>query len=99
MTETAPAPTLREALDLIAALTERVAALEAGQRVSEDGVPRRAGRWVRMKAAAKATSRSVSGLKKLCRQGRVVFDDDAPCRLINVDTVPRKVPRVPRVPA
>jgi hypothetical protein len=97
------APTLREALDLIAALTARVAVLEAERQVREDGPARPPGRWLRMKAAARATGRSVSGLKKLCRQGRVVFDDDAPCRLINVDSVPRKrvfkVSKMPEMPA
>jgi hypothetical protein len=103
MTETTrigTAPTLREALDLIAALTRRVDALEAERRIKEDGPPRLSGQWLRMKAAARATGYSVSGLKKLCRQGRVVFDDDAPRRLINIDSVPRKrVPKVPVVPA
>jgi hypothetical protein len=61
---------------------------------SEDGRSRPPGRWLRMKAAAKVTGRSVNGLKKLCRQGRVVFDDDAPRRLINVDTVPSRVSKV-----
>jgi hypothetical protein len=89
-------------------LTARVEVLEglphgtAKTVESEDGRSRPPGRWLRMKAAAKATGRSVSGLKKLCRQGRVVFDDDAPRRLINVDSVPArvaKVPKVPKVPA
>jgi hypothetical protein len=86
--------------EVIAALVERIAALEAERQVREDGPPRPlSGRWLRMKAAARATGRSVSGLKKLCRQGRVVFDDDAPCRLINIDSVPARVAKVPKVPA
>jgi hypothetical protein len=77
----------------------RIAELEArcGAAHSEDGRSRLPGRWLRMKAAAKVTGRSVSGLKKLCRQGRVVFDDDAPRRLINVDSVPVRVSKVSKV--
>jgi hypothetical protein len=97
--------------DASSSLEERVAALErivaqllgGGDQLvalgGEDGPARPPGRWLRMKAAAKATGRSVSGLKKLCRQGRVVFDDDAPCRLINIDTVPARVTKVPKVTA
>jgi hypothetical protein len=95
--------------DATQSLEERVAALErivaqiVGQLVvqpDEDGPARPAGRWMRTKAAAKATGRSVSGLKRLCRLGIVVFDDDAPCRLINIDTVPRKrVPKMPKMPS
>jgi hypothetical protein len=100
---TAPAPSTDSriaALEaLVGELLARLAAVENGQRAREDGPPRPSGRWLRMKAAAKATGRSVSGLKKLCRQGRVVFDDDAPCRLINIDSVPRKVSKVPKVPS
>jgi hypothetical protein len=94
--------------DATPSLEARVAVLEAlvaqlvGQLVvqpDEDGPARPPGRWLRMKAAARATGRSVSGLKRLCRLGIVVFDDDAPCRLINIDTVPRKrVPKVPKMP-
>jgi hypothetical protein len=101
MTATAPSIDRRVA-DLEALVSEllaRITVLEAEKQVREDGPPRPSGRWLRMKAAAKATGRSVSGLKKLCRQGRVVFDDDAPRRLINIDTVPRKVTKVPEVPA
>jgi hypothetical protein len=83
----------------IVAQAARIAALEGRPADDEDGAARPAGRWMRMKAAARATGRSVSGLKKLCRQGRVVFDDDAPRRLIDVGTVPRKVSKVPEVPA
>jgi hypothetical protein len=85
--------------ELVSELFARLAVMEAGQRVREDGPPRRTGRWLRTKAAAKATGYSVSGLKKLCRQGRVVFDDDAPRRLINIDTVPVRVPKVAEVPS
>jgi hypothetical protein len=91
---TAPAPLIdrrvTELEALVRELLARIAVLEAERPVREDGPPRPPGRWLRMKAAAKATGRSVSGLKKLCRQGRIVFDDDAPRRLINIDTVPRR---------
>jgi hypothetical protein len=93
------ASTLREALDLIAALTERVVVLEAERQVREDGSPRPSGRWLRLKAAARVTGYSVSGLKKMCQQDRIVFDYDGPHRKINVDTVPRKVSKVSKVPA
>jgi hypothetical protein len=84
---------------LVGELLARIVVLEAERQIREDGPPRPPGRWLRMKAAARATGRSVSGLKKLCRQGRVVFDDDAPRRLINIDTVPGKVTKVTKVPA
>jgi hypothetical protein len=92
-----PGPTLLE--DRVAALEHTVAllvaALEARLVVDEDGTsPRERGKWLRLKAAARATGYSVSGLKKMCQSGRCVFDYEGPHRLINIDTVPRKVPKV-----
>jgi hypothetical protein len=96
--------------DTTSSLEDRVAALErivmqlvgaADQlvQVEEDGPPRPPGRWLRMKAAARATGYSVSGLKKMCERGSITFDYEGPHRLINVATVPRKVSKVSKVPA
>jgi hypothetical protein len=91
---TAPEPSIvkrvTELEALVGELLARIAALEAEKQAGEDGPPRPPGRWLGMKAAARATGRSVSGLKKLCRQDRIVFDFDGPHRLINIDTVPCK---------
>jgi hypothetical protein len=98
----AETPMMTARPDATQSLEERVGALEAlvaqlvGQLVGqpdEDGPARARGKWLRTKAAAAATGYSVSGLKKLCREGRCVYDDDAPRRLINIDSVPRKCPK------
>jgi hypothetical protein len=102
MTIAIPRPTLLE--DRVSALEHTVALLVAaleGRRqdtpVDEDGPPRERGKWLRMKAAARATGYSVSGLKKMCQSGRCVFDYEGPHRLINIDTVSRKVPKASKV--
>jgi hypothetical protein len=64
---------------------------------SEDGAPRPAGNWLRMKAAAGETGYSESGLRRLCRLGRCVADYSGPHLLINVDSVPRRSVKVSKV--
>jgi hypothetical protein len=83
---------------MIEHLQAKVAELEARPVEDEDGQPpRERGKWLRLKAAARSTGYSVSGLKKMCQSGRCVFDYEGPHRLINIDTVSRKVPKVPKV--
>jgi hypothetical protein len=80
----------------IVAQAARIADLEArsGAAHSEDGRPRPAGNWLRMKAAADETGYSESGLRKMVRERRCVADFEGCHALINVDTVPRRGAKV-----
>ena len=90
---------VRDQAARIEAQEVRIAALEVQQQPNdEDGRPRRAGRWHRLKEASRRTGYSISGLKRLCRLGHVRCDYEGSHPLIDIDTVPRKLPKVPKVP-
>jgi hypothetical protein len=75
----------------------RIAVFEGKSAGDEDGTARPPGRWRRLKEASRRTGYSISGLKRLCRLGHVRFDYEGPHRLIDIDTVPSKLPKVPKV--
>jgi hypothetical protein len=78
----------------------RITALEAvqaaGDDVNADGRPR-LGQWMKLKAAARASGYSESGLRKLARQGRIICDYDGPHLEINISSIPSKVLKVTKV--
>jgi hypothetical protein len=74
----------------LVAQAARITALEVRPAEDEDGSPRRAGRWHRLKEASRRTGYSENGLRRLCRLGRCVADYSGPHLLVNVDSVPRR---------
>jgi hypothetical protein len=77
----------------------RIADLEArsGAAHSEDGRPRPLGTWCKAKEAAHRLGYSPSGLRKLAKEGRIVFDTEGNGRRIyNIASV--VAPSAPSVP-
>jgi hypothetical protein len=82
-------------LDRMAALEQRVAALEAQPAADEDGRPRSQGSWCKTAEAMRSTGYSRSGLRKLRQQNRIVFDFSGPHCLYDVMSIVRRVRKVP----
>jgi hypothetical protein len=94
----APAPDVLERLEalerlaadqarMIAAQEVRIAALEARPADDEDGRARLSGEWCTAKEAAHKSGYSPSGLRKLAKKGRIVFDVDGGRRLYNIASI------------
>jgi hypothetical protein len=93
----------REALQRVAELEARVAALQAAatgpQKRDEDGAPGPPGRWMRVRDAAVATKFSQSALRKMIRERRVVFDIVGCHPWIDIDSIPDRHAKVQKCPS
>ena len=69
---------------LVAAMQQPAADLQSG---GEDGTPRR---WLRLNEAVAETGYSLSGLRKLMREGKVRVRRRGPHPTIDVSSIPRR---------